>query len=34
MNENKDILNSEEIEALAKEFAERLTRQQKANEIY
>jgi len=34
MEKNKNILNSEEIQAMSTNFAERLEKQEKANEIY
>ena len=34
MNENKDILKSEEVQAMSNQFAERLQKEEKANEVY
>ena len=34
MENNQDILNSEEIQAMTKQFAERLKKEEKANEVY
>ena len=34
MNENKDVLKSEEVQAMSNQFAERLQKEEKANEVY
>ena len=34
MEENKEMLNSEEVQAMSREFVERLEKEDKSNEIY